>query len=113
MEIKPKSKPAKSEVQQYSDVASSDDMENDKKNPTPHERADLVVRRLEDFIRKGRTEDGGINFRKWQEMAAVEVADAIRYGNDENLIDELGDTSQAIKDFGPGVLQWERPPFLL
>ena len=71
MEIKPKSKPAKSEVQQYSDVASSDDMENDKKNPTPHERADLVVRRLEDFIRKGRTEDGGLIFangRKWRQL---------------------------------------------
>ena len=78
MEIKPKSKTSKSDVQQYSDVVSSDDLENDNKNPTPHERAELVVRRLEDFIRKGRTEDGGINFRKWQEMAAVEVADAIR-----------------------------------
>ena len=32
MEIKPKSKPNKSDVQQYSDVASSEDMENDKKN---------------------------------------------------------------------------------
>ena len=73
MEIKPKSKTSKSDVQQCSDVVSSDDLENDNKNPTPHERA-----RLEDFIRKGRTEDGGINFRKWQEMAAVEVADAIR-----------------------------------
>ena len=48
------------------------------KNPTPHERADLIVRRLEDFIRKGRTEEGGINFRKWQEMAVLEVANAIR-----------------------------------
>ena len=78
MEIKPKSKTSKSDVQQYSDVVSSDELENDNKNPTPHERAELVVRRLEDFIRKGRTDDGGINFRKWQEMAAVEVADAIR-----------------------------------
>ena len=33
MEIKTKSKPTKSDVQQYSDVASSDDMENDKKIP--------------------------------------------------------------------------------
>ena len=49
-----------------------------KKNPTPHERADLIVRRLEDFIRRGRTEEGGINFRKWQEMAILEVANAIR-----------------------------------
>ncbi len=78
MEIKPKSKTCKSNVQRDSDGVSSDVAENDEKNPTPHERAELVVRRLEDFIRKGRTEDGGINFRKWQEMAAVEVADAIR-----------------------------------
>ena len=48
------------------------------KNPTPHERADLIVRRLENFIREGRTEDGGINFRKWQELAVLEVANAIR-----------------------------------
>ena len=47
-------------------------------NPTPHERADLIVRRLEQFIREGRNDQGGINFRKWQELAVLEIANAIR-----------------------------------
>ena len=47
-------------------------------NPTPHERADLIVRRLEQFIREGRNEQSGINFRKWQELAVLEIANAIR-----------------------------------
>ena len=47
-------------------------------NPTPYERADLIVRRLEQFIREGRNEQGGINFRKWQELAVLEIANAIR-----------------------------------
>ena len=58
--------------------AHEDTKVSQQKNPTPHERADLIVRRLENFIREGRTEDGGINFRKWQEMAVLEVANAIR-----------------------------------
>ncbi len=48
------------------------------KNPTPHERADVIVKRLEQFIREGKTEKGGINFKKWQELAMFEVANAIR-----------------------------------
>ena len=44
--------------------AHEDNKVSQQNNPTPHERADLIVRRLENFIRKGRTEDGGINFRK-------------------------------------------------
>ena len=46
--------------------AHEDKKVSQQKNPTPHERADLIVRRLENFIREGRTEDGGINFRKWR-----------------------------------------------
>lgn len=48
------------------------------KNPTPEERGDVVVMRLENFIREGRTERGGIPFRRWQELARYEVANAIR-----------------------------------
>jgi hypothetical protein len=48
------------------------------KNPTPEERGDAVVMRLENFIREGRTERGGIPFRRWQELARFEVANAIR-----------------------------------
>lgn len=50
---------------------------------TPEERAEGVVRRLEQFIRENRTVDGGMNFRKWQEMAFVEITDAIR--DSENI----------------------------
>jgi hypothetical protein len=46
--------------------------------PTPEERGDLVVLRLENFIREGRTERGGIPFRRWQELARFEVANTIR-----------------------------------
>ena len=48
------------------------------KNPTPHERADLIVKRLEQFIREGGTEQGGVAFKKWQELAVDEVSNAIR-----------------------------------
>lgn len=47
-------------------------------NPTPEERGDIVVMRLEQLIRDGRTHRGGISFRKWQELARHEVANAIR-----------------------------------
>lgn len=46
-------------------------------NPTPEERADYVVRRLEQFIRDGRTIAEGMSLQKWQEMARVEIANAI------------------------------------
>ncbi|NQV55684.1 MAG: hypothetical protein HQ503_07480 [Rhodospirillales bacterium] len=47
------------------------------KNPTPVERADVIVNRLEQFIRGGRTERGGISFKRWQELAVHEVSNAI------------------------------------
>ena len=46
-------------------------------NPTPDQRAETVIRQLEMFIREGRTAQGGMNFRKWQDMARVEIAHAI------------------------------------
>ena len=48
------------------------------KNPTPTERADLIVKRLENFIREGRTSQHGVAFKKWQEFAIDEVTNAIR-----------------------------------
>ncbi len=48
------------------------------KNPTPTERADLIVKRLEKFIREGRTSQRGVDFKKWQEFAIDEVTNAIR-----------------------------------
>ena len=47
------------------------------KNPTPEERAHVIVKRLEQFIREGRTERGGIAFKRWQELALHEVSNAI------------------------------------
>ncbi len=48
------------------------------KNPTPAERAHLIVWRLEQLIREGKVEDGGLPFKKWQELAVHEVNNAIR-----------------------------------
>ena len=45
--------------------------------PTPGERADFVTQRLEQFIRDNRTVERGVNFRRWQAMARVEIANAI------------------------------------
>ena len=48
------------------------------KNPTPQERGEVIVKRLEKFIREGRSDQGGISFRRWQELAVHEVTNAIR-----------------------------------
>lgn len=48
-----------------------------KHDPSPQERADIVVRQLEQFIRDGRTAQGGMNFKAWQEMARKEITDSI------------------------------------
>ena len=34
-------------------------------DPTPDERAEYVIRRLEQFIRDGRTVDEGMSFKIW------------------------------------------------
>lgn len=56
------------------------DMDADREgggNPTPEERSEFVVERLAQFIRDGRTV-AGMPFRQWQQMARIEIADAIR-----------------------------------
>lgn len=45
--------------------------------PTPEERADYVLFRLEQFIRDNRTVAEGVNLRQWQAMAKVEIANAV------------------------------------
>ena len=45
--------------------------------PSPDERAEYVILRLEQFIREGRTFDEGMSFKIWQAMAKVEIAIAI------------------------------------
>lgn len=54
--------------------------------PTPEDRAKIVVRILERAIREGRNETSlrtksgrpGLSFRQWQDIAEVEIANAIR-----------------------------------
>ncbi|MFA7430130.1 MAG: hypothetical protein WCZ23_08230 [Rhodospirillaceae bacterium] len=48
-------------------------------HPTPEERAEVVIMRLERFIRDHRTTSNkGMSFRKWQDMGRAEIADMIR-----------------------------------
>jgi len=44
-------------------------------DPTPQDRADYLVRKLEQFIRDGRTVRG-VSFRDWQAMARAELANS-------------------------------------
>ena len=46
-------------------------------NPSPDERAEYVIMRLEQFIRDGRTFDEGMSFKIWQAMAKTEIAIAV------------------------------------
>ncbi len=44
-------------------------------DPTPQQRADYLVRKLESFIREGKSEHG-MSFKTWQAMARSELANA-------------------------------------
>jgi hypothetical protein len=44
-------------------------------DPTPQDRADYIVRKLEQFIRDGRTVRG-VSFRDWQAMAKAELVNS-------------------------------------
>lgn len=57
--------------------------------PTPEERAEYVILRLEQFIREGRTIDEGMSFRQWQAMAKSEIAIAIAEAEMSQQKDEL------------------------
>lgn len=46
--------------------------------PAPDERAEVVVTKLERFIRENRSASAGVSFRSWQAMAKQEITDAIR-----------------------------------
>lgn len=48
-------------------------------NPSPEERADVVIKQLEEFIRNSREKSiGGMSFTEWQAMAKAEICDAIK-----------------------------------
>lgn len=44
--------------------------------PSPEERADFVVKRLEEFIREKKSPEG-MNFKQWQALCKAEIASAI------------------------------------
>jgi hypothetical protein len=44
--------------------------------PSPEERADFVVKRLEEFIREKKNPEG-MNFKQWQALCKAEIAAAI------------------------------------
>lgn len=46
--------------------------------PTPEERADYIVKRLELFIRENREPFKGMNFSKWQQLARVEISNSLK-----------------------------------
>ncbi|MBT4220343.1 MAG: hypothetical protein HOE26_10250 [Rhodospirillaceae bacterium] len=46
-------------------------------HPNPEQRADFVVKRLEQFIREGRTIAEGMSLKQWQDMARFEITNAI------------------------------------
>ncbi len=58
-------------------------------NPTPEERAEFVIQRLEQFIRDGRTLDEGMSFRKWQAMAKTEIVIAVAEAENSQEHDEI------------------------
>ncbi|SCA54915.1 conserved hypothetical protein [Candidatus Terasakiella magnetica] len=49
-----------------------------KHEPTPEERAEYIVKRLEMFIREKREPFKGMNFNKWQQLARAEIANAMK-----------------------------------
>jgi len=58
-------------------VVAREDLHSDERgNPTPEQRAEFIVRELEEFIRKNRTV-GGMSFSEWQDMAKKEIANAL------------------------------------
>jgi len=49
-----------------------------KNDPTPDERAEYIVKRLELFIRENREPFKGMNFNKWQQLARAEISNSLR-----------------------------------
>lgn len=56
-------------------------------HPSPEQRAEFVLNRLEQFIRDGRTIAEGMPFRQWQDMARAEIANAIVDAENEHQKD--------------------------
>ena len=54
----------------------SDLASDERGNPTSEQRAEFIIRELEEFIRKNRGA-GGMSFSEWQDMAKKEIANAL------------------------------------
>ncbi len=63
-------------------------------DPSPEQRADFVVKRLEQFIREGRTLAEGMNLKQWQDMARFEIANAVKAA--ENVHRDKGQVSRRL-----------------
>ena len=58
-------------------------------NPTPEERAEYVILRLEQFIRDGSKINEGMSFMKWQAMAKTEISIAVAEAENSQKHDEI------------------------
>lgn len=56
--------------------------------PSPEQRADFVVKRLEQFIREGRSFAEGMSLRQWQDMARMEIALAVAAAEEASRDDD-------------------------
>ncbi|HAD87247.1 MAG TPA: hypothetical protein DCG48_07785 [Rhodospirillaceae bacterium] len=64
-------------------MTTDDDLPDLPLNPTPEQRAEYIMMRLEQFIREGRTIGEGMSFKQWQAMAKTEIAIAVAAAQNE------------------------------
>ena len=55
---------------------------------TAAQHADFIVKRLEQFIRSGRSPNEGMSFKKWQNMAKLEITKSIIQAKQKHTKDE-------------------------
>ena len=55
----------------------NDDKAYSDTKPTARQRGELIVKRLENFIRESQSSNGGVSYTRWQEMAIKEFTNAI------------------------------------
>ncbi len=62
---------------------------DEKGNPTVDERADFVLKRIEQFIRDGRTIGEGMSLKRWQDMARFEISNALLEAENAHQEDDV------------------------
>ncbi len=73
-----------------------------KNDPTPEERADYIVKRLELFIRENREPFKGMSFQKWQQLARSEICNSLR-DYDKSQYDENQVTRRMLFIIGSAI----------